>query len=267
MGARRTVMTLLAGIAILAPLLVASSPAALAVRASPTVSWMDRTWGVTDGAMAGVAPGSPRNVVVDRHGFLHLRVRRTAAATTAAELFSASSLGFGTYQWQLEGAVDRMDPTTVLGLFPYGPAGGVGRDGEDELDIEFSAWDHTLCHGRCNADLTFYPNTGHLGLGPTERDFHIDLHGAHLVTARLRWSSTRVTGMVMSGLVPIGRIAHVLFEWTFAPKDYLARIPQQAVPVGMNLWCYEHVPESSQLVVVRSFQFESSRAASTSASR
>lgn len=48
-----------------------------------------------------------------------------------------------------------MDPTTVLGLFPYGPTQHIGLDAEDEIDIEFSHWNKT-CHG-CNADFTVMP--------------------------------------------------------------------------------------------------------------
>jgi len=210
--------------------------------------------------MAGVAPGSPANVTIDGDGYLHLRIDAAGTASTAAELFSTDKMGFGTYQWQLQGAVDNFAAPSVLGLFPYGPQARVGVDGEDELDIEFSKWNHTLCAGRCNADFTFYPNSGHRRLGPTEDDFHVGLGGARLTTARLIWTSTRVTAIVMEGLQPLTRTVHVVHRWSFAPKDFLARIPQHPVPVGMNLWCYEQRPTSDQTVVIRSFAFLARRA-------
>jgi hypothetical protein len=218
-------------------------------------TWKGHNWSITNGGMAGVAPGSPANVFVDENGFLHLRITNNAGSFTAAELFSQDSMGFGTYQWQIQGSIDNMDPATVLGLFPYGPKNGIGKDGEDELDIEFSKWGNTLCNGTCNADFTFYPATGNFSLGPTENDFTVNLNGGTLTTARLVWTSTSVTGTVMSGLQPVGTTANVLHTWTFAPADYSARIPQQPVPLGMNLWCFKKTPSTNQEVIIQDFQF------------
>lgn len=218
-------------------------------------NWKGHKWNITNGGMAGVAPGSPSNVFVDQSGYLHLKITNNGGAFTAAELFSQDTLGFGTYQWQIQGSVDNMDPATVLGLFPYGPANGIGKDGENELDIEFSKWGNTLCGGSCNADFTFYPATGNFGLGPTENDFTVNLSSGTLTTARLVWTSTSVTATVMSGLQPVGTTANVLHTWTFAPPDYSARIPQQALPLGMNLWCFQKTPSSNQEVIIQDFQF------------
>jgi len=223
--------------------------------ANPTISWAGHTWRVTHGHMAGVALGDPANVSVDSHGYVHLRIVKRNGTYTAAEIFSTDLMGYGTYQWWIEGAVDNMDKSTVLGLFPYGPVHHIGRDAEDELDIEFSKWNNTLCKGKCNADFTFYPATGEVKLGPTERDFEVNLHGGKLTTARIVWTPTSVTGTVMSGLQPIGTTANVLKTWTFAPTDPEARIPQQPMPTGMNLWCFKVLPTSDQQVVLRDFKF------------
>ena len=224
-------------------------------RASAKLNWMGREWRVTNGPMAGVAPGRASNVQVDSNGYLHLRITKKHGAVTAAELFSNDRMGFGTYQWEIQGAVDKMDPHAVLGLFPYGPQDGIGRDGENEIDIEFSKWANTLCGGACNGDFTVYPSTGHFSTGATEDDFALNLGRVDLVTARMTWSATRITETVMSGLQPLGTAQNVLHTWTFAPPDYLVRIPQRPVPVGMNLWCFQNKVATSQAVVVRSFQY------------
>ena len=229
-----------------------SQPAA---SASPTISWAGHIWRVTNGGMAGVAKGNPANVSVDSHGYVHLRIVKRDGTYTAAEIFTTDLMGYGTYQWWIQGAIDNMDKSTVLGLFPYGPVHHIGKDAEDELDIEFSKWNNTLCKGACNADFTFYPATGQIALGPTERDFEIDLKGGTLTTARLVWTPTSVTGTIMSGLQPIGTTANVLKTWTFSPTDPKARIPQQPMPTGMNLWCFKVLPASNQEVVLRDFQF------------
>jgi hypothetical protein len=221
--------------------------------ASDVLIWKGHTWNVTTGGMAGVAKGDPANVSVDQNGYLHLRIVNRGGTYTASELFSADRLGFGTYQWQIEGHADDMDKSTVLGLFPYGPKAGIGTDAENEIDIEFSKWNNT-CNG-CNADFTFYPATGSKHLGPKEDNFKISLGGATLTTARFEWSSTRIVGTIMSGLQSIGTTANVLQTLTFAPADYTARIPQVPLPLGMNLWCFKTTPASDQEVVIRDFQY------------
>ena len=226
-----------------------------ATRAAPrnVLVWKGRTWNVTTGGMAGVAKGDPANVSVDENGYLHLRIVNRGGTYTASELFSVDKLGFGTYQWQIEGHVDDMDKSTVLGLFPYGPKAGIGTDAESEIDIEFSKWNDT-CNG-CNADFTFYPATGNKNLGPKEDNFKISLGGATLTTARFEWSSTRIVGTIMSGLQPIGTTSNVLQTLTFAPNDYTARIPQVPLPLGMNYWCFKTTPASDQEIVIRDFQY------------
>jgi hypothetical protein len=216
---------------------------------------MGHEWTITNGGMAGVARGRPSNVSVDSSGYLHLLITKKHRSVTAAELFSTDAMGFGTYQWEIEGPIDNMDPHAVLGLFPYGPQNGTGRDGENEIDVEFSKWGNTLCGGVCNADFTVYPSTGNFNTGPTEHDFNVNLSGGNQVTARITWSSTAITETVMAGFQPLGTTQNVLQTWTFAPPDYLVRIPQRAVPVGMNLWCFKKKVASSQAVTIQSFQY------------
>ncbi len=218
---------------------------------------MGHQWTVTQGRMAGVAPGRSSNVSVDANGHLKLAITRTGRHVTAGELFSNDDMGFGTYQWEVEGPLGSMDPYAVLGLFPYGPEHGVGRDGENEIDVEFSKWGNTLCGGACNADFTVYPSTGNRATGPTEDDYAVNLAGSDLVTARIAWQSTAVTETVMAGLEPPGTTQNVLETWTYEPADYLTRIPQQALPVGMNLWSFKRKVASSQAVTILSFDYTS----------
>src|ERR1700722_197489 len=144
-----------------AALLVATSGAALLVApmahaATPFV-WKGHTWKVTSGGMAGVADGSPNNVSIDGSGYLHLKITSTAGTWTASELFTTDDLGFGTYQWQVDGPIDVYDKNVVLGLFPYGPAAGIGADGTNEIDIEYARWGQP---SGPNGDWTDYPASG-----------------------------------------------------------------------------------------------------------
>ena len=161
-------------------------------------------------------------------------------------------MGFGTYQWVIEGNVYEMDPTTVLGLFTYGPTHHIGVDAENEIDIEFSQWNNT-CKG-CNADFTVYPSTGNRkpkGVSAWEDNFHVS--GDNLTTARMEWSSDHIVFTLMKGVQPIGTVADVIKTETYSSTA--TNIPQVAAPVGINLWCFKQTPSKDQSVVIRDFQF------------
>jgi hypothetical protein len=254
---QRSAMNPVQRILLVAGIGLAAIPLPLSPHLHPStgLTWRGHHWAVTSGAMAGVAPGRPSNVFVDGHGYLHLRITVSHGRASAAELFSSDKLGFGTYQWQVQGPIGTMDPAAVLGLFPYGPQANIGRDGENELDIEFSRWGGTLCAGKCNADFTFWPATGHRALGPAEHDFHASPARVALSTERLTWTSTKVTAVVMQGLQPVGTTSEVVASWTYSPANPAARIPQVPVPLGMNLWCFNKRPARSQEVVIRDFSY------------
>jgi len=216
------------------------------------ITWKGHQWTVTAGGMAGVAQGDPANVDVDSSGYLRLRIRNREGKWTASEMFTADNLGFGTYQWVVQGDAYNMDKSTVLGLFTYGPARHVGVDGENEIDIEFSQWNGT-CQG-CNADFTVYPSTGHRkpdGSSSWEDNFHIT--GGSLTTARMEWRSGEIVFTIMDGIQPIGTTANVIRTKTYASNA--TNIPQEAAPVGINFWCFQTTPAKDQSVVIRDFQF------------
>lgn len=216
------------------------------------ITWQGHHWAVTDGGMAGVAPGNPANVSIDSHGYLHLRIVNRKGRWTASELFTTDNLGFGTYQWVVQGNVFNLDKSTVLGLFPYGPAHHIGVDGENEIDIEFSKWNDTC--GGCNADFTVYPSTGNRkpnGDPSWEDNFHAS--GGTMTTARTEWRSDGIVLTIIKGVQPIGTTANVIKQETF--KSNAKNIPQDAIPVGINLWCFQKTPAKDQSVVVREFQF------------
>lgn len=232
---------------------------ALQFAQAQTVTWAGHTWKVTSGGMAGVATGDPANVSIDGNGYLHLQIVQRDGKWTSAEVFTTDRMGFGTYQWVIEGNVYEMDPTTVLGLFPYGPTHHIGADAENEIDIEFSQWNKT-CHG-CNADFTVYPSTGNRkphGDSAWEDNFHVD--GGNLTTARMEWSSDHIVFTLMNGAHPVGTVADVIKTETYASSTI--NIPQLAFPVGINLWCFKQTPAKDQSVVIRDFQYVASSAAS-----
>jgi hypothetical protein len=216
------------------------------------IRWAGHDWKVTNGGMAGVARGNPANVEIDANGYLHLRISNEKSGWTSAEVFTTDDMSFGTYQWVVEGNVYDMDPTTVLGLFTYGPTHHIGIDAENEIDIEFSQWNKT-CHG-CNADFTVYPSTGNRkkdGVSAWEDNFHVQ--GENLTTARMEWSADHIVFTLMRGVHPIGTVGDVIKTETYASDS--TNIPHVAAPVGINLWCFKNTPAQDQSVVIRDFRF------------
>lgn len=217
-----------------------------------TITWAGHTWKVTSGGMAGVAHGDPANVSIDAEKYLHLQIVQREGKWTSAEVFTTDRMGFGTYQWVVEGDVYAMDPTTVLGLFTYGPTHHIGTDAENEIDIEFSQWNKT-CHD-CNADFTVYPSTGNRkpkGVSAWEDNFRVS--GDNLTTARMEWSADHIVFTLMKGIHAIGAVADVIKTETYSSDA--TNIPQVAAPVGINLWCFKQTPAKDQAVVIRDFQF------------
>jgi len=220
--------------------------------AAQTLNWKGREWKITSGGMAGVARGNPANIRVDENGFLHLGIVKRGGTWSASELFTIGNLGFGTYQWVVEGDVYAMDKSTVLGLFTYGPSHHIGVDAENEIDIEFSQWNRT-CNG-CNADFTVYPSTGNRkpnGVSAWEDNFHVV--GGNLTTARMERTAGRITFTIMKGVQPIGKTEDVLKTEVYSSNT--TNIPQELSPVGINLWCFKEAPAADQSVIIRDFQF------------
>lgn len=216
-----------------------------------TIEWAGYTWQVSDGGMAGVCEADPKNVSVDQDGFLHLRISQEGGIWTAAEIFTTEKIGFGLYQWQVDGPIDTLDKNVVLGLFPYGPAAGIGGDGTNEIDIEYSRWGQT---NGANGDWTNYPASGTV-IG--EHSYTFSLDGGQLSTSRFIWTSTSIDDFLFAGLQAPDSMILPLETWSYTPPNPNTNIPQQALPLGMNLWCFDSSPSNAQEVelVVRDFSY------------
>jgi hypothetical protein len=218
--------------------------------AAADLVWKGHTWKVTSGGMAGVCQGDPKNVTVDANGYLHFKITNTGGTWTASEMFTTDKLGFGTYQWQVDGPIDRYDKNIVLGLFPYGPAAGIGADGTNEIDIEYSRWGQA---NGVNGDWTDYPSSGKT-IGELSYSFSLD---STLSTSRFIWTNASIQSSLIGGLQPVDSTTGLIKTWTYAPKTPATNIPQSPMPLGMNLWCFDAPPSNGQgiEIVIRDFQF------------
>ena len=220
---------------------------------SATITWAGHAWNVTTGGMAGNNTGAAGNVVVDADGYLHLKIAQSGGTWTCAEMFSADTMGFGTYRWRVDAPVDKLDKNVVLGLFPYGPEGGIGADGTNEIDIEYARWGNSAWP---NGNYTVYPNSGST-VGETT--FNFTLTGTY-TTSSFAWTSTGIAFSSQEGLKAAGDNTGIIKSWTYAPSNPGVNIPQRAMPLGMNLWLCSGcggAPSNGQSVdvTIRSFEF------------
>jgi len=236
-------------------LVVATS---IAVQAA-TISWKGHTWNVNagdpigDGSQGGQISGSASNVSVDSNGYLHLKISGSGSTAKGAELYSADNIGFGSIYYVISGPITAMQKQVVASGFTYGPANGIGVDGENELDVEFSQWNGTA--GNINGDFTFYPNTGHGNLGASYEDnWLINLGGSTVNTVRIDWSSTKVTASIWTGVVPpTASTSTAVKTGTF--NGNTSTIPQSPCPMLFNLWTFGAYPTQALDIAFQDFQF------------
>jgi len=207
-------------------------------------------WDVrTEAGGPGPNAWSSSNVHVDANGYLHLKITNQGGSWYCAEVTSERYFGFGKYQFQVIGRVDRFDPNIVLGLFNY-PTPNVGPDGTNEIDIEFAHWgDPSYPIG----NYTVWPAVA----GPAQRtrSFNLTL-GNPNTTQRFIWSSKRIVFQSLRGFANgnVGQVA----AWAFQPSNYLRTIPQHPMHVHFNLWLFQGQPPLNGMpveIVLKSFKF------------
>jgi len=127
----------------------------LPVYSSTTIDAFSRTWFVRDSYGARVPPGpcifTPRSdrVWVDNDG-IHLTVAPRDSSCdgwASTEVWSTTTLGYGTYVFQITGGFVEIDPQVTLGVFLWDDdgteKGSCSSEGEcyfREIDFEVSRW-------------------------------------------------------------------------------------------------------------------------------
>lgn len=233
----------LAGVLVLGAGLTGITPGA----ASATVEFAGATWTVRAGE-GGPGPNrwEEENVWVDASGFLHLRIRQRDGVWSCAEVTLRERLGFGRYEFQVDGPIDRFDDHVVLGLFNY-PTADVGGDATHEIDIEFARWGRSA---NPMGNYTVWPVEK--GLRQTSKTFGFELTGAGS-THRFDWAPDRVSYRSWQGY---GDAGAEIARWDFAPADAEKRIARKPMPVHLNLWLFRGRPPKDGKdveVVIRAF--------------
>jgi hypothetical protein len=212
-----------------------------------TISFSGYEWEVRSGT-GGPGPNrwKEANAWVDENGYLHLKISKVGGLWYCAQVQTLKQLGFGTYQFQVRGRVDELDPNIVLGLFNY-----TGPDGTNEIDIELSRWGDPDYY---NGSYTVWP--AQAGYQHKTHSFSFSLAGWNYSTYRFRWSSTRIFFQSLYGRRDDNR--HQFASWFYGPRAYLQRIPQNSLPAYINLWLMlGRAPTNGKgiEVVISSFKF------------
>ena len=222
--------------------------------AADEVKFAGRDWVVRTGR-GGPGPNrwDPSHVWVDSRG-LHLKIAQTDGEWRCAEISTKERLGFGRYEFQIDGRIDRFDPDVVLGLFNY-PTRDVGPGATNEIDIEFARWGNEKWP---IGNYTAWP--AEKGVKQTSKTFDFTLIGNRSFHS-FDWKPTSIEFQSWNG--GRDRRQDRLGQWTFAPKEPTKSIAQKPMPVHFNLWCFKGRPPAdakSVEIVVESFTFTPSEA-------
>jgi hypothetical protein len=184
---------------------------------------------------------SDANAWVDSSGYLHLKITRTPQGWQCAEIISQDNFGFGKYEFYLIGQIDQLDPHVVLGLFNY-PAADASSDGTFETDIEISRWGNAQ---NPNGNLTIWPLNPELQQG--SQTFNFTLNGTY-TTQRFTWASDQIYFQSLHGHRTDNN--YQITDWLYKPDDPQSYIPQNPMPVHINLWLSGGQPPSSEVEII-----------------
>ena len=208
------------------------------------------TWTVRSGR-GGPGPNAwdQNNVWLDSATNLHLKISHRDGNWSCAEITMKKRLGFGRYQFQTTGRIDRLDDNVVLGLFNY-PTGDVGPDGTHEIDIEFARWGKAR-----ESDGQLHGLAGREGAEANHEILPVHLAGDE-TTHRFTWSRGQILFQSLKGHRDDDR--EELSRWIYSPQEPTRSISQQAMPVHINLWLFKGLPpkDGQQVeVIIRDFKF------------
>jgi hypothetical protein len=219
---------------------------------NPTLNFSNYTWFIKSGtATPGPNSWSSNNAYVDSIGRLHLKITYNPILESwdCAEIWTTESLGFGTYEWFVEGPLDKLDKNIVLGLFNY-PASPKIPDGTNEIDIEYAKWGIETNKA---GNFTVWPAKLLNGFINQSYPFIISLVDKR-TTQRFTWHPGSI---LFESLYGWSKDNHsIISSKTFQPENPSMYIPQSAEPIHMNLWLFRGLPPANNLpveIIISSF--------------
>ena len=167
---RRVTSLLLAAVLALA-LSGAVADASSRAQQPRTIAFSGYTWQVKSSTdVVGPGPNyfsdSGANVWVDQQGRLHLKLTSSKGRWYCAEVVNMQSLGRGRYGFELDSAVNALDPNVVLGLFTWSDDPAYANR---ELDVEFSRWGNAADPTNAQYVVQPYEHPGTCSGSPSRR--------------------------------------------------------------------------------------------------
>jgi hypothetical protein len=227
-----------------------SVASAVTTRPSPGLRWLTFSgcdWWVKN-YTSPVGPGpnyfsdSTNNVWVDALGQLHLRITHRSNQWQCAEVVTTKTLGYGSYRFTLNSAVDGINPQVVLGLFTYSDDPAYNHR---EIDIECSRWSNPADSN--NSQFVVQPaGSRQIARFPVPA-------GATNSTLSMLWESNKVSYTAQRGPYSTDP-ANTITNWTCTSGipltgDECARL---------NLWLDDGLAPTNNAeveVIIQSFQF------------
>lgn len=199
-------------------------------------------WTITNST--GSAEGKqflPRNVWCDSGGSLHLSIAKSGKKWTGAEVVTTKEYGFGKYQVQIIGRLDRLDRNVVLGISPQ-----KGPEGSRELGVEFSRSNNTTTPGSYVLwpDSSGQPDSTACQAGNVKRDakgyrcaarFGVPI-GSSYSTHRIDWKRGEVKFQSLAGHREDNKNQFAAWNYTAARSETGKYVPQQPMPLKLDLW-------------------------------
>lgn len=232
-----------------------------------TIHFSDLIWNIRNFTTETVGPGNnywsadkTKNVWVDSKGFLHLKLTRDENNPNkwyCAQVETQDSLGMGTYEFEVEGAIDKLNENVVLGLFSYPDDGIKSPDGFDEIDIEYSKWGER--DNPANFDYAVWGDEHQKAR--KQIDFHyVSLRSIYTTQTYIR-AGRKVKFESWSGF---NSHKSRLYQSDVMPKTRRLKPAVRVMPVFINLWLIKPLkgtkplpPSDGKLVeiIIHSFTF------------
>jgi hypothetical protein len=228
--------------------------AATVERVNPNVRWIsfsEYDWWVKDSpGLVGPGPNyfsdSTNNVWLDGQGRLHLRITNRSNQWQCAEVVTRRTFGYGSYRFELDSAVNGINPSVVLGLFTWSDDPAYTHR---EIDVECGRWANP-------GDV----NNAQYVVQPWDWPNHLVRYavpaGLTNSTHSFTWETNRISYQALRGRYsPDPAATNVISSWVF---NNTAEVPQTGDEnVRINLWLINgNAPTNNSEVefIVKSFQ-------------
>ncbi len=232
-----------------------------------TIHFSGYVWNIRNFTKETVGPGNnywsadkTKNVWVDRNGFLHLKITRDEedpGKWYCAQVETQDYMGKGTYQFEVEGAIDKLNENVVLGMFSYPDDGIKSPDGFDEIDIEYSKWGE-----RDN------PNNFNYAVWGDEHEKYRKQITYHYISLRSIYTTQRYTRVgkkvKFESLNGFSNDRPKSYQSDVLPKRSRVKPALRNMPVLINLWLIKPQGETKPVppsdgklveIVIHSFKF------------